>query len=92
MAKRAIFQVPISRDADKAYECLEVELRPHGPICCHRGNADPDKIVKVQGKKQSHRPGLYFSVSWRDLFAAFNSECGFGGMRSSVTIRRLFLR
>ena len=28
--------------------------------CPHCGNSDHDKIAKVEGKKQSHRPGLYY--------------------------------
>jgi transposase-like protein len=58
MTKLAIFQDPMFHDEDKAREALEAELWPDGPVCRHCGNADPDKIAKIQGK--SHRPGLYY--------------------------------
>jgi transposase-like protein len=58
MTKAATFQDPMFHDEDKAREALEAELWPDGPICRHCGNADPDKIAKMQGK--SHRPGLYY--------------------------------
>ena len=58
MAKKAIFQDPIFHDEDKAREALEAELWPNGPTCRHCGNADPEKIAKMQGK--CHRPGLYY--------------------------------
>lgn len=60
MTKPAMFQDPMFHDEDKAREALEAELWPEGPICRHCGNSDPAKIAKVQGKKQSHRPGLYY--------------------------------
>jgi transposase-like protein len=68
MAKRAVFQDPIFQDEDKARECLEAELWPDGPICRHCGNADPEKIAKVAGKKQSHRPGLYYCNECKGQF------------------------
>jgi transposase-like protein len=58
MTKSATFQDPMFYDEDKAREALEAELWPDGPVCRHCGNADPDKIAKMQGK--SHRPGLYY--------------------------------
>ena len=60
MTKQAIFQNPIFHNEDKAREALEAELWPNGPYCRHCGNSDPDKIAKVEGKKHSHRPGLYY--------------------------------
>jgi transposase-like protein len=50
----------IFHDEDKAREALEAVRWPDGPICPHCGNADPDRIAKVEGKKQTHRPGLYY--------------------------------
>jgi transposase-like protein len=50
----------IFHDEDGAREALEAVRWPDGPICPHCGNADPDRIAKVQGKKQTHRPGLYY--------------------------------
>ncbi len=60
MTKHAIFQDPMFHNEDKARGALEAELWPEGPICRHCGNADPDKIAKIEGKKHSHRPGLYY--------------------------------
>lgn len=48
---------PIYTDADKAREHLESIHWPHGPICPHCGNINPDRITKLQGK--STRPGVY---------------------------------
>jgi len=60
MTKSATFQHPMFHDEDKAREALEAELWPDGPVCRHCGNADPEKIAKVEGKKRTHRPGLYY--------------------------------
>jgi transposase-like protein len=48
---------PIYSDKDKAREHLEKLLWPQGPFCPHCGNADPDRITKLEGK--STRPGVY---------------------------------
>jgi transposase-like protein len=58
----------IYNDADKAREHLEAIHWPDGPICPHCGNCDPETIAKVQGKKQSHRPGLYYCNECRGQF------------------------
>jgi len=68
MAKKAVFQDPIFHDEAKAREALEAELWPDGPVCRHCGNADPAKIAKVEGKKQSHRPGLYYCNECKGQF------------------------
>jgi len=60
MSKRATFQNPVFQSEDKAREALEVVRWPEGPICAQCGNSDPEKIARVEGKKQSHRPGLYY--------------------------------
>jgi transposase-like protein len=60
MTKAATFQDPMFHDEDKAREALEAELWPDGPACRHCGNADASKIAKVEGKKRTHRPGLYY--------------------------------
>lgn len=44
-------------DPEMARKWLEAQRWPNGPICPHCGNADPDKITGLQGKK--HRPGVY---------------------------------
>ena len=68
MTKAAIFQNPMFQDEDKAREALEAVLWPNGPVCRHCGNADPDKIAKVEGKKHSHRPGLYYCNECKGQF------------------------
>jgi transposase-like protein len=47
----------IYTDENKAREHLEAIHWPHGPVCPHCGNVDPDRIVKLQGK--STRPGVH---------------------------------
>jgi Transposase zinc-ribbon domain len=60
MAKIATFQDPIFQDETKAREALEAVRWPDGPYCPHCGNSNQDLIAKVEGKKQSHRPGLFY--------------------------------
>jgi transposase-like protein len=61
-------QNPIFNDLDKAREALEAVRWPHGPICPHCGNADQERIAKVKGSKQSHRPGLYYCNECKGQF------------------------
>jgi len=68
MTKLAILQAPMFHNEDKAREALEAELWPNGPVCRHCGNSDPAKIAKVEGKKHSHRPGLYYCNECKDQF------------------------
>ncbi|HEV2550355.1 MAG TPA: IS1595 family transposase [Stellaceae bacterium] len=49
---------PIFQDTEKARRHLEHVRWPDGPVCPHCG-VFGDAITKVEGKKQSHRPGLY---------------------------------
>jgi transposase-like protein len=55
-------------DEDKAREALEAVRWPDGPICPHCGNSNPDLIAKVEGKKRSHRPGLYYCNECKGQF------------------------
>jgi transposase-like protein len=64
----AVFQNPIFQDENKAREALEAVRWPHGPVCPHCGNIAPEKIAKVEGKKQSHRPGLYYCNECKGQF------------------------
>jgi transposase-like protein len=48
---------PIFQDETKAREWLEARVWAHGRICPHCGNADQDKLTKLEGK--AHRPGVY---------------------------------
>jgi transposase-like protein len=64
----AVFQDPIFQNEDAAREALEAVRWPHGPICPHCQCSDQDKIAKVDGKKQSHRPGLYYCNECKGQF------------------------
>ena len=68
MTKPATFQDPVFHDEDKAREALEAELWPNGPVCRHCGNVDASKIAKVEGKKRTHRPGLYYCNECKTTF------------------------
>jgi len=58
---------PIFQNADKAREHLEAQRWPHGPNCPHCGNANSDRITKMEGK--AHRPGLYNCMECRQQFS-----------------------
>jgi transposase-like protein len=57
----------IYTDANKAREHLESIHWPHGPFCPHCGNANPDRIKKLEGK--STRPGVYKCNECRKPFS-----------------------
>jgi transposase-like protein len=59
MAGPAQFQNTIFVDEDEARKALEQVRWPNGAVCPHCG-VTGNGIVKVEGKKQSHRPGLYY--------------------------------
>jgi transposase-like protein len=65
---KADLQNPIFQNLDKAREALEAVRWPDGPICPHCGNHDQDRIAKIEGTKQSHRPGLYYCVECKGQF------------------------
>src|SRR5882757_6715464 len=48
---------PIFLDETAAREWLEARVWAKGRVCPHCGNADQDKITKLEGK--AHRPGVY---------------------------------
>lgn len=48
---------PIFHDETKAREWLEARVWANGRVCPKCGNADQDKITKLEGK--AHRPGVY---------------------------------
>jgi transposase-like protein len=64
----ADLQNPIFNDETAAREHLEAIRWPEGPICPHCGNSDPDRLAKVEGEKQSHRPGLYYCNECKGQF------------------------
>jgi transposase-like protein len=64
----ANLQNPIFIDETVARKHLEAIRWPEGPICPHCGNSNPEKIAKVEGKKQSHRPGLHYCNECKGQF------------------------
>ncbi len=48
---------PIFLDETAARDWLEARVWANGRICPHCGNADQDKLTKLEGK--AHRPGVY---------------------------------
>ena len=64
----ADLQNPIFQDEDAAREALEAVRWPNGPVCPHCGNADPETMPKVEGKKKSHRPGLRYCNACKGQF------------------------
>lgn len=64
----ADLQNPIFQNDDAAREELERVRWPNGPVCPHCGNTDQERIAKVEGKKRSHRPGLYYCNECKGQF------------------------
>src|SRR6266481_5412391 len=62
----ANLQNPIFQDEAKAREALEAVRWPNGPYCPHCGATD--RIAKVEGEKQSHRPGLHYCNQCKGQF------------------------
>ncbi len=48
---------PIFQDETAARDWLEARVWANGRVCPHCGNADQEKITKLEGK--AHRPGVY---------------------------------
>jgi transposase-like protein len=63
----AKFQEAIFNDDDKAREALEAVRWPDGPVCPHCGSIGDD-LAKVEGKKHSHRRGLYYCNACEGTF------------------------
>ena len=82
------FNAPMFTDEDKAREALEALRWPDGPFCPHCGNSDQDKIAKVEGKKHSHRPGLYYC---NDCKGQFTVTVGTVFERSKVPLTKWWL-
>jgi transposase-like protein len=55
MAK-SVLSAPHFQDEEAAFAYVEAHLWPNGPTCPHCGNANPEKIGRLQGK--TTRPGL----------------------------------
>ena len=74
---------PIFTDADKAREHLEAQRWANGVYCPHCGNADQDRIAKMEGK--AHRPGLY---NCRECRKQFSVTVGTVFERSKVPLNK----
>ncbi len=59
---------PMFHNDDAARAHLEAIRWPHGPNCPHCGNADQETIAKVEGRKKSHRDGLYYCNACKGTF------------------------
>jgi transposase-like protein len=81
-------QNPIFNDLDKAREALEMVRWPNGPFCPHCGNSDEEQIAKLAGKKQSHRPGLYYC---NECKATFTVTVGTVFERSKIPLTKWWL-
>jgi transposase-like protein len=88
MTKQAVFQDPMFHDETAAREALEAVRWPDGPICPHCGNSDQEKLAKVAGKKQSHRPGLYYC---NDCKSTFTVTVGTVFERSKVPLTKWWM-
>jgi transposase-like protein len=60
-------QNPIFTDDTKAREALETVRWPDGPVCPHCGTIG-DKIAKIERKKVTYRPGLYYCNECKGQF------------------------
>jgi transposase-like protein len=65
----ANLQSPIFNDETAAREALEAVRWPNGPVCPHCGNADPETMPVVEGKKRTHRPGLRYCNACKGQFS-----------------------
>lgn len=83
-----VFKAEMFQDEDKAREALEALRWPDGPYCPHCGNSDQEKIAKVEGKKQSHRPGLYYC---NDCKGQFTVTVGTVFERSKVPLTKWWM-
>src|SRR6266446_1757634 len=52
-----LLKKPIFQDETAAREWLEARVWANGRVCPHCGNADQDKLTKLEGK--AHRAGVY---------------------------------
>ena len=69
---------PIFQDETAARDWLEARVWANGRVCPHCGNADQDKLTKLEGK--AHRPGVY---------QCNESECR---LQFTVTVNTVFER
>jgi transposase-like protein len=62
----SFFHAAHFQDEQAAFDFVERELWPNGPVCPHCGNADPKRIRKMQGK--STRLGLHKCLECKGRF------------------------
>ena len=65
---KAVFQNAMFQDEAEARKALEAVRWPDGRVCPHCGNSDQETIARVEGAKQSHRPGLYYCNECKGQF------------------------
>ncbi|MBY0532675.1 MAG: IS1595 family transposase [Xanthobacteraceae bacterium] len=87
-AKEPVFSHKVFQDETAAREALEAARWPDGPVCPHCGNSDPEKIAKVEGAKQSHRPGLFYCV---ECAGQFTVKVGTVFERSKVPLTKWWM-
>src|SRR5207248_3178473 len=63
----ADLQNPIFTNENAAREALEAVRWPNGPVCPHCGSTGDD-VAKVEVKKKSHRPGLFYCNGCKGQF------------------------
>lgn len=80
------FKDPIFTDETAAREALEGVRWPKGPVCPHCGCMG--KIVRVEGKKQSHRDGLLYC---NDCTGQFTVTVGTVFERSKIPLTKWWL-
>jgi transposase-like protein len=80
------FKDPIFTDENAAREALEAVRWPKGPVCPHCGCMG--KIARVEGVKQSHRPGLLYC---NDCTGQFTVTVGTVFERSKIPLTKWWL-
>jgi transposase-like protein len=80
------FKDPIFTDETAAREALEAVRWPKGPVCPHCGCMG--KIVRVEGKKQSHRDGLLYC---NDCTGQFTVTVGTVFERSKIPLTKWWM-
>jgi transposase-like protein len=82
----AAYTDPIFTDENAAREALESVRWPTGPVCPHCGGTE--HVVRVEGKKQSHRPGLMYC---NDCKGQFTVTVGTVFERSKIPLSKWWL-
>src|SRR3984957_18956336 len=80
------FTDPMFTDETAARETLEAVRWPNGPVCVHCGATE--HVVRIEGKKQSHRPGLLYC---NDCKGQFTVTVGTVFERSKIPLHKWWL-